>query len=84
MMFAVLVIFIDPVVIVLGAIAGWQARRWWHFALAATAIGVLMELVWSGGMPTGFVMLRCLSAMLWAGLAFLITNRRGRARSQTG
>jgi hypothetical protein len=78
--YVLLACLLDPIVIVLGLLIGWFSRRWWQVFAAACAIAVIGELVVNGEPISESSIPRAIGALAWLALAFVINDKRRKAR----
>ena len=73
----------DPIAIIIGAIIAIVARAWWHVAIAAIVVGVLLALLISqavNGSAYATIMF-AIDCIIWAGAIFGLKRIRQRHRA---
>jgi hypothetical protein len=79
----------DPFAALLALVAGYFCRSWWQVVIAATAVGIVVEMILAAlqqtpGIHEGRLLMGVLAAGVWSNLAFAFRIWRVRRAREVG
>lgn len=74
---------VDPFAALPALIAGYFCRTWWQVVIAATAVGIIVEMILvaaqqTPGLHEGRLLMGVLAAGVWSNIAFALKTWRAK------